>query len=113
MLHVYDCIVTQTVWSQVTIWIKNFIWDNIFMGTSSVLLGDYRNLLTVNLLVIIAKNQIYKYKNIKKGLHSINTTTTKRRLNSEEVLSVTRGTSMTFLGKWSPIYTVLKMQKIV
>ena len=37
------------------------------MGTSSVLLGDYRNLLTMNLLVIIAKNQIYKYKNIKKA----------------------------------------------
>ena len=69
-----------------------------------------RNPVLVNMIIIIAKNEIHKCTNNQKQptLTSI-VYQLKGQFRLEEFPAVTHGTTKTFLGKWSPLYNVLKI----
>ena len=79
------------------------------MERLAVLVGDCRNPVLVNMIIIIAKNEIHKCKNNQKQpTLTSNIYQLKRQFRLEEFLAVTHSTTRTFLGKWSPLYNVLK-----
>ena len=106
--RLYNCNTIQPLWSKLTNWTKKYIRDDFSMERPAVLVGDCRNPVLVNMIIIIPKNEIHKCKNNQKQptLTSI-IYQLKRQFRLEEFSAVTHSTNRTFLGKCT-LYNVLK-----
>ena len=104
----YDCPHTKVLWEIAWKWLRKYITDKLYLGRSSVLLGDQRNTILVNQLLIIFKYEIYKKKwdNRTFNVHTIKHILIKQKEAEKYTAKISNRTKI-FLGKWSPIYNCL------
>ena len=104
----YDCPYTTTIWEIIWKWLRKYITDQLYLGRSSILLGDQRNTILVNQIFIIFKYEIYRKKWTNKtfNIHSIKHILNKQ-MEAENYNAKISNRTRFFLGKWSPIYNWL------
>ena len=79
------------------------------LGRQSLLIGDQRNTILLNQMIIIAKYEIYKKKWNGNTLNIYTLTNVfKKQMESENYTAKISDRMDVFLGKWSPVYYCLR-----
>ena len=65
----YDCTNAQKIWTDISRWLRNNIRSEVYLDKLSILLGNPRNEILTNCVILIVKHEIYKQKWNKNSLN--------------------------------------------
>ena len=104
----YDCTNAQKIWTDISRWLRNILRSDVHLDKLSILLGNPRNEILTNCIILIVKHEIYKQKWNKNALNLFKL---KRIIKSHMELDIYLGTMHSrpekTIGKWSSIYNDL------
>ena len=101
----YDCANAQKIWTDISRWLRNIIRSEVYIDKLTILLGNPRNVIVKNCVILIVKHVIYKQK---WNNNSLNLLKLKNIIKSHMELDIYLGTMHGIpekaIGKWSSIY---------
>ena len=104
-----ECPKIKPIWDQIELWINTNLCEKVQCNTINIILGINKYPVLAHYIFIIVKHEIYKSRWTGKrvNIHTIQFTL-KEYLKIEEYLSTISYGKENTLGKWSPIYNLLK-----
>ena len=106
----YDCPNAREIWTDLEYWLRTVIRSTIYMDILSILLGNPRNEVVINCILLIVKHEIYKRK---WNGSNLNLLKIKRIIKSHMDLDIYLGTihgkPEKAIGKWSSIFHNLQL----
>ena len=104
-----ECNLITDLWQDIEQWMTINLRETIQLTNESILLGDNTISIIANYIIIVTKHEIFKSKWTKKDLTVKDIVKRlKEYLVIEEYISNITQRTKTTLGKWSPIYNLLK-----
>ena len=106
----YDCPNAREIWTDLEHWLRTVIRSTIYMDIVSILLGNPRNEVVINCILLIVKHEIYKRK---WNGSNLNLLKIKRIIKSHMDLDIylvtIHGKPEKAIGKWSSIFHNLQL----
>ena len=104
-----ECKLLQKLWLDLKRWMNKNLQERITLTKKVIIMGDSSKSILANYIIIITKYEIYKSKWTKKIIElKFILETLKKFLSIEEYISSSSNSSKKTLGKWSPIYNLLR-----
>ena len=104
-----ECPSTNDLWRRLEQWMTINLRESVYLTNETILLGDNKISVIANYIIIVTKHEIFKSKWTKKNIQIIDIIKRlKEYLVIEEYISKTTQNIRTTLGKWSPIFNLLK-----
>ena len=105
----YECQTARRIWLNIEQWLRSISPTAMYFDKKSILLGNNKNEIIINYIIITTKHEIYKSKWTKKQLNLIKIKNTIRTHMELEIYSGTMKKSLPkVLGKWATVYNNLR-----
>ena len=104
----YDCPLANNIWLAIENWLNNSINSIVYFDKESILLGNPKNAIITNCIILIVKHEIYmkKWNGNLLSLPRIKTTI-KSHMDLDMYLGNVQGNLGKAVGKWSAVYNEL------
>ena len=105
----YECQNARRIWDNVVEWLRGISPNDMYFDKKSILLGNKKNEIIINYIIIVIKHELYKSKWTKTRLNLLKI---KKIIKSHMELEIYSGTIKNslpkVLGKWATIYNNLR-----